>query len=245
MRTRWKNENTIGCWFCTLALGLASQKRVCSWRQRVTQADLELDESQSAPAYSRVKVVTGIGHETIADGLIRRMGRHASDILGKGDLNRCIVEKDGGVWLSSQETVWALQPAYCKGKISICGPVGRTLRGNREYVPCLRYKGRHPAAIAFIKRKRPIGSSWPRRKTLNYIRFASVPLLLVCTGHKASRHRDLEFRLSWSIYEVLLAKDMPLWVRQGYSECSIQVYCEEGDGRKTRVCRGERWAQHH
>ena len=38
MRTRWKNKNTIGCCFCTLALGLASQKRVCSWRQRVTQA---------------------------------------------------------------------------------------------------------------------------------------------------------------------------------------------------------------
>ena len=40
MRTRWKNENTISCCFCTLALGLASQKRVCSWRQRVTQAEV-------------------------------------------------------------------------------------------------------------------------------------------------------------------------------------------------------------
>ena len=38
MRKWWKNDNTIGCCFCTLALGLASQKRVCSWHQMVTQA---------------------------------------------------------------------------------------------------------------------------------------------------------------------------------------------------------------
>ena len=43
MRTRWKNENTIACCFCTLALGLASQKPVCSWPQRVTQAANAID----------------------------------------------------------------------------------------------------------------------------------------------------------------------------------------------------------
>ena len=43
-----------------------------------------------------------------------------------------------------------------------------------------------------------------------------MPLLLVCTGPKISPHRDLEFRISWSIYELFLAIDMPLWVRQAY-----------------------------
>ena len=44
----------------------------------------------------------------------------------------------------------------------------------------------------------------------------SVSPLLVCTGHKDSAQRDLEFRLSWSVYEILLTKDMPLWVKQAY-----------------------------
>ena len=177
---------------------------------------LELDETQSTPAYGRVKVVPGRCFTNGMDQLLRRMDEAVTERIGKGSVSRCILWKDGQMWLSSQETVWALQPSYWKDTVQISGPAGRVLRGTHEYIPCLRCLGPHPAEWAFFERSRPVGNSWPTRKILRRFKFPRDLLLLVCTGPKTSPHRQLEFRLSWSVYEVLMAKDIPLWVRQGY-----------------------------
>ena len=179
------------------------------------KSHLVLDETESAPAYGRVKVATGTDEDGV-EGLISDMEEEARETLGKGKINSCIVEKDGHMWLSSRETVWALQNATLKDWIEeIRGPAGRILHAFVEHIPSLLCKGNHPAAEAFVQRKRPAGLQWPRYETLACLE-SNVPLLLVCIGPKTSPYRDLEFRLSWSIYELLLAKDMPLWVRQGY-----------------------------
>ena len=171
---------------------------------------LKLDESQSPLAYGRVKVVTGTDEYGVK-GLLSRMEEDASERFGEGKLNRCIVEKGGHMWLSSRETVWALQSVGWNGMIDICGPAGRILDGYFDYIPALLCEGKHPALAAFLQRKR----LWPGYDTLYEMR-SDIPILLVCTGPKNSPHRDLEFRLSWSLYEVIMAKNLPLWVRQAF-----------------------------
>ena len=68
---------------------------------------LVFDDSSSTSAYGRVKVTNEYGVEE----LLCHMEEDACETVGKGKINRCMVEQGGQMWLSSRETVWALQGA--------------------------------------------------------------------------------------------------------------------------------------
>ena len=53
--------------------------------------------------------------------------------------------------------------------------------------------------------------SWPLLPTM-----VNIPGILVGVGHSLSDNKDIEWRTSWSIHELLLAQTLPCWVKQGY-----------------------------
>ena len=118
---------------------------------------LELDETQSPPAYARVRVVAGTDFGGVK-GLLKRMESGASEMIGKGNFDRCMLKKNGQEWLSSHETLCALQYSgdHWSNNVKICPPIGKT-GDDFEHIPALLCTGTHSASHAFLERKRPVG----------------------------------------------------------------------------------------
>ena len=157
------------------------------------------------PAYSRVLV----------DGCTRQMAERMAGDTPLNDIRqvaRCFEEEDDGrKWLSSKNAIHVLSGRSVPEDASEAG--GPAIpAGYIEYVPALIGSEPEPSINTFLNRCR--GTFWPRPETLK--RLGKLPLILVATGHKASQDWDLEWRNSWSIHELLLAQDMPHWVKQAY-----------------------------
>ena len=55
---------------------------------------------------------------------------------------------------------------------------------------------------------------WPPKEIMSTM--VNIPSILVAVGHSLSDNKDIEWRTSWSIHELLLAETLPCWIRQGY-----------------------------
>ena len=158
------------------------------------------------PAYSRVLV----------NVRTRQMAERMAKDTPLNDIRqvaRCFVKEEGGrKWLSSKNAIHVLSGRLVSEEQECVARGPAIPAGYAEYVPALIGSKPGSVILDFLERRR--GSVWPRPETLS--RLSQLPALLVATGHKASRDWDLEWRDSWSIHEVLLAQDMPYWVKQAY-----------------------------
>ena len=125
-------------------------------------------------------------------------------------IHTCIVERYGASWLSSPKTLLLLNPIAEYLEDRRHGPAVQT--SSEDMVTALIYSEPAAGFKDYLSRKR--ASQWPPDSALKQL--ARLPALLTVTGHKLSADRDIEFRLSWSIGEVLLASSLPIWIKQGY-----------------------------
>ena len=125
----------------------------------------------------------------------------------------CFVKKHGRWWVSPRKVVEYLTrgtDAHPSSKTD--GPAVVMKDRISEKVPTLA----SPHSLSFLNdilaRSRCV--DWPLADTLSQI--TQSPTLVVASGHRFSRDRDIEWRISCSHYELLLANAMPLWVKQAY-----------------------------
>lgn len=171
---------------------------------------LVLDSADCPPAHYRIRVAGD------PKSLASMMGKSASwgvllGAIGKARASQCFIEKDGQIWLSSYHAMRALVGLPEDEFARVCGPAGKI--GPIDAVPALLCSHPLPCMTQYCLRKR--SSHWPRENTVHLI--CDMCGVLVPTGHKASKKpiHDLEWRASFSLQETALAKDMPLWIKQG------------------------------
>ena len=169
---------------------------------------LVLDKTNCPAAYCRVRVEGNISELTSAMG-----GAWTSrDIVSKRKAKKCVIEREGKHWLSSEKSIQALLDVPPSRTQIIQGPAGSTFEGQWDSVPALICSGPLPEIRNFLKR--PRGGPWPSKAVLG--RIANMPAVMVAAGHKLSSEKELEWRYSWSLSELLLAEHMPVWVKQAY-----------------------------
>ena len=125
-------------------------------------------------------------------------------------VRRAFVEENGHCWLSSARSMPALTPRGSGGLSS--GPARQAYDGMWDVVPAIPCVGLLPEMREFVEASQY--KIWPRPHVVEVI--SRTPCLLVATGHKSSVDHDRQWRLSFSIVEDLLAKDLPGWAKQGY-----------------------------
>ena len=116
----------------------------------------------------------------------------------------CIERSGGRKWLNTLNVLNKLS-----GGGDISGPA--KCCGLMDWVPGLVCSGPHPEMQREF-RHRP--RNWPSTKLINSI--MKCPMLLVLVGHKLSPESRLQARLSWSLCELLLMRDVPEKAKQGY-----------------------------
>ena len=154
------------------------------------------------------------------------------------EASECIRTNHGRQWLSSGALVSKLQISAER----ICGPAGQTRDGHMEWVSTLVGTQPHPLAEVYYKRVET--GQWPSHETKLVIRY--LPALYVMVGHKCSKTRDLEFRLSWSLSEWLLSHDTPLYVKQAFCafKYTFKRQLREKTGHNQRDGRGKVGSYH-
>ena len=163
---------------------------------------LEYDPEGCPPAYTRLRVTDRqalLTHPCVDDS--------------------CMVECDGHYWLLSTPLIVAIQrffnqvlPDPADHSTSISGPAGQALGGLADIVPTLVANKPHPAIVDYINRLS--SPEWPSQEQRQLIQ--QLPMNLVLVGHKDSARKDQEFRLSWSIGELVLILTLPNHIKQGY-----------------------------
>ena len=123
-------------------------------------------------------------------------------------VTRCFIERHGQIYLASSRIIHALDDSSKRGYKS--GPA-QTSRGD-DYVPALLCTAPFQCMSSYLNRPRP--HCWPRPGTLQ--RIANLCSTIVATGNKLSPDQDIEWRMSFSMPELMLSEDMPVWVKQGY-----------------------------
>ena len=201
-----------------------------------------LRTSGCPPAHARVE---GVGE---ADQLYRKLENTRvyaaySQTIRPENIMQCFELQRDKIWLSSYGILRALHYSDTSdrfGSRSISGPAGQyvgndDLAGNPlagimlDYVVTLICSGPLPTIQSYLDRSR--SPQWPRQETM--ARMRNMPAMLVCTGHRFSLRPDLEFRLSWSFLELLLATDMPDWIKQAH--CAFKLIVKRGLAKQREV----------
>ena len=208
-------------------------------------AHLQLCEEGCSAGYYKVKV------NGSPQKLMDRMAKAVNYIdfddivptetLGSDRAANCFLERDGTVWLSSTKTVETFRQFLSSAEQDMSGPASHLDGGRTEIIVTLMCLGPLPATLDF--HSRPRQSEWPPKELMD--RMQITPGMLVCATDKLSSgdEQALQFRMSYSAQELLLVKDMPAWVRQGYTAFKLTVkslltrrrHCEVSEGRK-KVC---------
>ena len=169
---------------------------------------LKLQSSDAPHAYTYVEL---IGE---AERYLDEMSRYLPGVT-RSELEQSLHEDiSGRMWLSSHGFKKLLlntrhdDPHITKG---LRGPAENP-SGNIEVVRTLICSGPLPTIEDFQLRKRL--KNWPKAETLSMMR--RLPAILVCTGHREMGDPNIQFRMSWSLGEVLIINDIPLWIRQAY-----------------------------
>ena len=146
---------------------------------------------------------------------------------------QCIVFRDGTHWLSSLMTLRTLvDVAAGYEDTAISGPAGIDEKVDWDLVPALLCSGPYLCMEAFMRRTRC--DIWPRPDTLQEM--CSLPGLLVAVGIKSNPDKDIQWRYSFSLIEILLSRDMPSWVMQGYRAFK---YAAKGELRNVKFVTDE------
>ena len=126
-------------------------------------------------------------------------------------INRWLVyiTRDNIRWLSSSKSL-ERRRIFDISKGTVCGP-SQTYEGV-DSVPALLCSSPFPTSSTVFEKWYEL--SWPPTELISTI--MRIPGILVGVGHSLSDNRDIEWRTSWSIHELLLAKTLPRWVKQGY-----------------------------
>ena len=169
---------------------------------------LNLSTEGTKPAYCRLQVLGD------PDVLAEDMGqsRDCFGQMGAAAARRCLRRDAGSYWLSSEDMVRHIRVGGSARDASFHGPAQSYSNDSLDFIPAVVCSGPLDCMVAYGTRKR--NGLWPKGKTLQ--RILSMPAVLAPTGHKMSSNRALEWRCSWSIPELLLADDMPRWVKQAY-----------------------------
>ena len=149
-------------------------------------------------AYCKVEVLQ-------ASKLVERLGEVLS--ISTTTAEHCIIDINDRHWLHAQNLLFAKN----HDKEGITGPAGQEYVGMVERVPALVCSGPHPGMKDFQRRPR---KGWPSDKLISML--IQLPMLLVLIGHKLSPDFGLQTRISWSALEMLISKEIPEWVIQGY-----------------------------
>ena len=203
------------------------------WRYMASQAldgctddnlpHLRMCEDECPAGYCKVKV-NGSPKELIGR-LAKATDYYQPNIptamLGSDRARDCLSESEGSVWLSSSNTVEIFRQFLSVTKENISGPASHLDAGITELIVTLMCSGTLPATRDFHSRQRQGG--WPRQEILDRMQIA--PGMLVCASHKLSSDdkQALQFRFSFSLQELMLARDMPGWVKQGYTAFKLTV----------------------
>ena len=193
--------------------------RYMSWHKPygITDADfphLQMCDAGCPAGYYKVKVIGS------PDELIGRLGKAGTSDetcsrLGFDRASNCLSNQGETVWLSSSKTVENFSELLAVEKDNIFGPAQRTDNGSAELIVTLLCIDPHAAMTNYHFRSRQSG--WPSKETMARMKIS--PGMLVCASNKLSRNdqQSLQFRLSFSLQELLLAMDMPRWTKQGYT----------------------------
>ena len=201
---------------------------------------LELHNYDNPPGYCRVKVVGS------AESVFSRVKMALLDNSDELTTDRTAVttfkdffvaDEEGHLWLSS---LGIMQNCTAKRLGNISGPAYKISLHNAEYefdlVFALGCSRPLPFIQDFCKRQRP--GRWPYQHTMKSM--CNRIGVLVCVGHKGSPPvlQRTQFRFSFSIQEVLLAKDMPPWVKQGFIAFKYTVTAELKKVKQSAVSEG-------
>ena len=178
----------------------------CDSSIKKRNSSLLFDNKKCAAGFARVRVEGDQQLIAANMGLTLRGNGKASALV-----QQCFINHESQTWLSSGGIMKVLQGSHVDS-VDIRGPARKIGGGIRDWVPALICSDPPLEMAQFLERKRY--SIWPKRETLE--RMQHLPLVLVLTGHKSSPLHHLEYRYSWSIPEMLLAWDMPVWIKQGY-----------------------------
>ena len=184
---------------------------------------LQVCEDECPAGYCKVKV-NGSPKELIGR-LAKAKNQHETNVpsatLGTDRATNCFVESEGTVWLSSSKIVKTFSQFLSVIKGDISGPACLFDNGQIEIIVALMCAGPLPAIRDF--QSRPRQSWWPHRGLMD--RMQKAPGMLVCASHKSSDddQQALHFRASFSLQELMLARDMPMWVKQGYTAFKLTV----------------------
>ena len=160
--------------------------------------------------------------------LVNREDEAVEGIAGMGrrmslsEAQTCIKSNNDGIWLSSIDLISTQQI----DAENISGPAGQTEGGKVEYVSTL--VASHPPACMETYLERERSGPWPSVTTLD--RISKLPTLCVMVGHKGSIAVDREFRMSSSLPEVMILRDLQTSVRQAYS--AFKYAFKRGIGRR-------------
>ena len=213
---RVKHTNTTTCEVC------ADSRRDYGIRQ----GHLEMVCSGSPSAYCKVRVVGEV--DNLCERMVRARGMRRSTTIDTKCVRKCFVARNEQLWLSSQQTNYALSPYAFRVRAEQWDKAVHTLQGpayshgfndeiehfSTDHIVTLMCCGPLSCMKLFYRRQR--SAHWPNRHTME--KLTNIPGMLVCTGHKLFSEEDqkLQFRFSFSTQEQLLARDMPQWVKQGY-----------------------------
>ena len=152
----------------------------------------------------------------------------------------CVLNDLSRRWLNTYNTVRKMAKDYHgtigSDKRIVSGPAVQ--RHATDTVPTLVCNSPHPdLEQEFCERPR---GQWPSTSLINFIR--QLVMLLVLVGYKHSPHSEfrLQARISWSVCELALIRELPGSVRQGYIACKYVLKRflaihrgrnEVGDGR--------------
>ena len=151
------------------------------------------------------------------DGLVSSMARARIGALGIHHLG----EKKARSCLSSQEGVSNLS-SYRTRRMLHGEAIETAAHGpdlSMDWVPSLVCSHPLPSIKDFLSRRR--NANWPQHSTLQQL--GNLPGVLTCLGKCGSERSHFEFRYSWGMHEILLAADMPAWIKQAYCAFKFTV----------------------
>ena len=173
------------------------------WRAiLINSSHLILEDKDCPSGYARIRIW---GNPI---GQLWRMVHQ--DLVFIDTVPTCLLKRYGKYWLSSPKSLRLLNVHADDCPERIHDPALDT--AGEDMVTALICSEPTQSMKAYLSRKR--FSHWPPENTIRQL--ARLPGLLTATGHKLSPDKDIEFRLSWSIHEVILVSSLPIWIKQGY-----------------------------
>ena len=160
------------------------------------------------PGYCRLEV---IDVRSVRKEIQENTDNLRQRLLNVIKVQRCVCRDASGYWLDTYQTVRAMKVS---GEV-VSGPASQPGWGLSEFITTLVCSGPHPDLEQEFRVK-PHGQ-WPPAGLLEDI--LQLPMLLVLVGHKGSPDFKRQARISLSLCELKLIRELSESIRQGYIAC--------------------------